>query len=80
MTKVQISTAAELQEARLLIEHYRNRNLILSQAIEDKVSLIAERDRRIAELEASLALADVEPLETATGTDNDQPASEEQVH
>ena len=82
MTKatIPISPSAEVQEARVLIEHYRNRNLILSQALEDKVGLIDERDRRISELEASLALAASEPPETATGTGTDQSTSEEQVH
>jgi hypothetical protein len=78
MTKVQISTAAELQEARLLIEHYRNRNLILSQVIVDQGVTIAEREGRIAELEASVQPADVESPEIATGAE--QPASEGQVH
>lgn len=65
MTNVKISPASELHEVRALVDHYRNRNLILSQALEELNGIIAERDARIAELEG-MVTPEAEPVTEET--------------
>lgn len=66
MNTVKITPEVEMQELTALVSHLRNRNLLLAQGVAELKAAIAERDARIAELEASAVPADdVEPEVTA---------------
>ena len=55
MTPIPISLATQLRELNKLCDHYRERNLTLSQAFEEQDAVLKERDRIIAERDAALA-------------------------
>lgn len=52
MTTVQISPEVQLQEMQAHVAMLQNRNLILAQAVAEARAMVAERETRIAELEA----------------------------
>ena len=61
MTTVQISPEAELQEMHQLVSHLQRRNLFLAESFRTASAIgfeyerqIAEKDARIAELEADV--------------------------
>lgn len=55
MTPIPISLATQLRELNKLCDHYRERNLILSEAFEQQDAVLKERDKTIAERDRALA-------------------------
>lgn len=73
-TSIQVHPLAALQEATFDNDTARNRRLILANDIYILTQQLAERDTKIAELEARLAV--YEPPEDAT-PETDQPPEQE---